>query len=115
MTQHPYTVFRHSPMAGNFVAECEHCKQVCAHWDADDVDPMGRLMHDCPAVNVWGTPIADVCPGFCPQCERPDPHHYDNCPLYVPPPQPCECGVYFCTTDHTINTDALRDVFAGEE
>jgi hypothetical protein len=34
-------------------------------------------------VNVWGTPKADVGEGFCRECERPEPSHYDNCPLHV--------------------------------
>lgn len=27
----------------------------------------------------------------------------------------CECGAAFCNDDHNLNTDALRDTFAGEE
>lgn len=35
-------------------------------------------------VNVWGTPVADVGEGYCPQCEREGygSRHYTCCPLY---------------------------------
>lgn len=32
--------------------------------------------------NVWGSDKDDVGEGFCPDCERPLPFHYDNCPQY---------------------------------
>jgi hypothetical protein len=119
VSQRPYTLFRNAHFTGALVAECADCHRVCAYWDDDDLDDQGRLMHDCPeALNVWGTRIADVGEGFCRECEHPDPHHYDNCPHYRRTLRlsPCDqCGIYFCVQDHTINTDALRDVFAGEE
>lgn len=33
-------------------------------------------------VNVWGTPRVDVdAGGYCVECEREIPYHYDNCPI----------------------------------
>lgn len=57
--------------------------------------------------NVWGTRKADVGEGYCPECEREGGRHYAICPFYVPfrqAAQQCECGTYWCTTDH--NADA---------
>lgn len=34
-------------------------------------------------VNYWGTPVADVGDGYCPQCEREGGRHYTICPLRV--------------------------------
>lgn len=36
-------------------------------------------------VNVWGTPKDMIGEGFCRECERENPYHYDNCPHYVKP------------------------------
>lgn len=33
-------------------------------------------------VNYWGTPKADVGEGYCPDCERHLPWHYENCPVH---------------------------------
>lgn len=35
-----------------------------------------------PVRNFWGTPVDDVGEGYCPQCERAEPHHYNPCPLH---------------------------------
>ena len=40
--------------------------------------------------NVWGTFKEDVDPDFCSECERENPHHYDNCPLYYTYPDVSE-------------------------
>ena len=50
--------------------------------------------------NVWGTPRDHVGEGYCPDCEREGGRHYTNCPHYVRPAFQCECGAYWCTTDH---------------
>lgn len=31
-------------------------------------------------INFWGTIKADVGEGFCADCERESPHHYESCP-----------------------------------
>lgn len=45
--ERPYVRFRTTQMGGNFIAACDHCRQVCASWDESDLDDEGRLMHDC--------------------------------------------------------------------
>jgi len=35
---------RRSSFESSIVAECPQCGNVCAHWDADDLDDEGRLM-----------------------------------------------------------------------
>lgn len=33
--------------------------------------------------NVWGTEKSEVGDGFCRDCEREQPHHYNNCPQHI--------------------------------
>jgi hypothetical protein len=39
------------------------------------------LIEDMSDYNMWGTKKKDVGEGFCPECEREVPLHYESCPL----------------------------------
>lgn len=58
--------------------EVEEVRQARAfyarHGYAEGMDP------DPSSLNVWGTRKDDVGQGFCPDCERALPFHYDICP-----------------------------------
>ena len=52
----PYPDPHTARLSGAYVRQCPHCREVCAYWDAEDLDDSGRLWHDCSA--FW---VVDVC------------------------------------------------------
>lgn len=59
---------RTTRIAGNFVAECPRCHQVCAYWDDEDLDEFGDLLCYCDQDDQLS--LSAMPSATCQHCQR---------------------------------------------